>query len=109
MPWSQIKLIKPIINKALPKDRALFIIGTLTCPNKKAPPERRGFLYNWSILLFSHSVSRALPSPMLSLTAEFGMGSGVSPTLSTLQNRKFISLIFSVLLLAQAFTLSKQN
>ena len=36
-------------------------------------------------MLSSHSVPRALLSPMKSLTAEFGMGSGVSSSLSTRQ------------------------
>lgn len=41
---------------------------------------------NGCILLFSHQVSLALPSPQADLTAEFGMGSGISPPLSTHPN-----------------------
>jgi hypothetical protein len=33
------------------------------------------------IVLLSHSVAAALPSPQAGLTSEFGMGSGVSPPL----------------------------
>lgn len=35
------------------------------------------------IVLLSHTVAGTVPSPLMSLTAEFGMGSGVSSSLST--------------------------
>ena len=41
---------------------------------------------NGCVLLFSHQVSLALPSPIEGLTSEFGMDSGVSPLLTTHPN-----------------------
>ncbi len=38
------------------------------------------------IVLLSHRVTSALPSPLAGLTSEFGMGSGVSPPLLTPAN-----------------------
>jgi hypothetical protein len=35
------------------------------------------------IVLLSHTLVRALPSPLAGLTSEFGMGSGVAPPLKT--------------------------
>lgn len=44
--------------------------------------------YRWCLFLVSHQVPLALPSAIAGLTAEFGMGSGVSPLLSRHQNFK---------------------
>ena len=51
-------------------------------PKKKAPSvSRRGFHNSGSVLL-SHRASPAVPSALIGLTSEFGMGSGVTlPTL----------------------------
>ena len=38
------------------------------------------------IVLLSHGVTTALPSPLAGLTSEFGMGSGVAPPLKTPAN-----------------------
>lgn len=35
------------------------------------------------VVLLSHTVTRAIPSPQAGLTSEFGMGSGVAPLLKT--------------------------
>jgi len=35
------------------------------------------------VVLLSHTVTRAIPSPQEGLTSEFGMGSGVAPLLKT--------------------------
>ena len=50
---------------------------------KKAPSvSRQGFQKNRAgIVLLSHTVTRAIPSPQEDLTSEFGMGSGVAPLL----------------------------
>ena len=46
---------------------------------------RDGFKNKRGIVLLSHKASPAIPSPMRSLTAEFGKGSGVSFALWTPQ------------------------
>ena len=52
---------------------------------KKAHP-KMSFLNNGCIVLASHQVPLALLSPLTSLTSEFGMGSGISSSLSTHPN-----------------------
>ena len=58
-------------------------------PHKKKPdPEKSGsgFNFNPGNVLLSHTVSRVVPSAMEGLTSEFGMGSGVSPSLWSPEN-----------------------
>jgi len=52
---------------------------------KKAPSSfpDRALQKEAGIVLLSHTVTRAIPSPQEGLTAEFGMGSGVAPLLKT--------------------------
>ena len=50
---------------------------------KKSPIQRSGLKNRAGIVLLSHKVALALPSPLTGLTSEFEMGSGVSPSLST--------------------------
>ena len=53
-----------------------------TCLAKKNPRFEGGDLYNKSgDDLLSHTFTRVVPSALEGLTAEFGMGSGVTPPL----------------------------
>ena len=58
------KLFKRILDKKKP--RSTFVVGV---------KNRAG------IVLLSHTLTRAIPSPQESLTSEFGMGSGVTSLL----------------------------
>ena len=54
----------------------------ISIANKKGDPETSGSPYNKSGSdLLSHTVTRVVPSAQKGLTAEFGMGSGVTPSL----------------------------
>ena len=44
--------------------------------------EKRAFEFKPGNVLLSHTVSHAVPSTMTGLTAVFGMGTGVTPSLS---------------------------
>ena len=54
---------------------------------KKSSTEVELFKNEGCILLFSHQVTLALPSPQMSLTSRFGMLLGISSSLSTHPNR----------------------
>ena len=50
--------------------------------HKKAPRKNKGlFKSNFGGVLLSHAVTHAVPSALKSLTAVFGMGTGVSSSL----------------------------
>lgn len=44
---------------------------------------KSGLKIEAGIVLLSHSLTTAIPSPLAGLTSEFGMGSGVAPPLKT--------------------------
>lgn len=56
-----------------------------TNKTKKKPDNfhYRAFKKEAGVVLLSHTVTRAIPSPQEGLTSEFEMGSGVAPLLET--------------------------
>ena len=58
------------------------------------------------IVLLSHTVTRALPSPLTDFTSEFEMGSGVAPSLKTPAKFKFQklkqTLVFTQVILSRS-------
>ena len=55
-----------------------------SCHGKKKPDDfSSGLQKKAGVVLLSHTVTCAIPSPQEGLTSEFGMGSGVAPLLKT--------------------------
>ena len=55
---------------------------------KKSPSSLTGLYFNLGDVLLSHTVTHAVPLALKGLTAVFGMGTGVSPSLWSPRNLK---------------------
>lgn len=81
----EFNVMSPFFTQKALKKSCLLLkkkMDLLTTAQKKSR-SMTGLKNRAGIVLLSHRVSPALPSPLEGLTSEFEMGSGVSPPLST--------------------------
>src|ERR1019366_4554190 len=80
------KLVKRDSNIACRKGRANKIGGDRVRKKTKGPRRSEGLRIKPGDVLLSHTLARAVPSGLRSLTAVFGMGTGGSSSLGSPRN-----------------------